>query len=428
VTALRERPALVALRRQPAFRRLWFGEGVSVLGNATSGVLVPLLAVLELQASAWWMGLLTAATWLPWLVVGLPSGALVDQLSPRAVMIVADVVSAVSLATVPIAWWAGVLTLGQLFGVALVNGTCTVFFRAAYPALVNRVVGPEQLTEANARMFGTESASNIVGPGLGGWLAATLGAAIGVLLDALSFLVSAWCLWRLRLRPAQRVEPVSAPIRERVKDGLRFVYADRLLRLFTVLGGISNFGLTGYQAVLVLFLIRDAGLDGTQVGALLAVNGVGGVVGATLAAPMARRLGTARAMVWFNLAGGAPLLLLGLAGPGRAALFAAVALPAVGLGVVAGNVIKGGWRMCYVPADLQARVVTATQVVNFGTMPFAALCAGWLATTIGLRATVVVMVAIHVATTFAILASPVARQRDLPGPRRSARVSCSVTG
>jgi predicted MFS family arabinose efflux permease len=411
---------IVPLRRQRAFVTLWFGEGVSVLGGATSSILIPLLAVLDLHATAWWMGLLTAAAWVPWLLIGLPAGAMVDQLSPRAVMIAADVVSAVSLVTVPIAWWTGVLTLAQLFAVALINGTCSVFFRAAYPALVNRVVAPEELTEANARMFGTESASNVVGQGVGGWLAGAFGAATGVLLDAVSFVVSAACLWRIRLRPDPRERQASVPIVERVKDGLRFVYSDGLLRLFTVLGGVSNFGLTGYQAVLVLYLVNDGGLTSTQIGVLFAIDGAGGLVGAAVAAPAARRFGTARAMVWFGLASGVPTLLLGLVQPGWSVLFAAVALPAVGFGVVAGNVIKGGWRMRYVPSELQARAVTATQIVNFGTMPLAALCAGWLGSTIGLRATVVIMVAVHVTTTLAILASPVARQRDLPGLARSA--------
>jgi predicted MFS family arabinose efflux permease len=281
-------------------------------------------------------------------------------------------------------------------------------------------VAPEQLTEANARMFGTESASNVVGQGVGGWLAGALGAATGVFLDAVSFVVSAVCLWRIRLRPDPRTREKSAPIVERVKDGLRFVYSDGLLRLFTVLGGISNFGLTGYQAVLVLYLVNDGGLTSTQIGVLFAIDGVGGLVGAAVAAPAARRFGTARAMVWFGLASGLPTLLLGLVRPGWSVLFAAIALPAVGFGVVAGNVIKGGWRMRYVPSDLQARAVTATQIVNFGTMPVAALCAGWLGATIGLRATVLIMVAVHVTTTLAILASPVARQRDLPGLAGSA--------
>ncbi len=411
---------VLPLRRQRAFVTLWFGEGVSVLGGATSSILIPLLAVLDLHATAWWMGLLTAAAWLPWLLIGLPAGAMVDQLSPRAVMIAADLVSAVSLASVPLAWWTGDLTLAQLFVVALVNGACSVFFRAAYPALVNRVVAPEQLTEANARMFGTESASTVVGQGLGGWLAGALGAASGVLLDAVSFVVSAVCLSRIRLRPDRRGRQACAPIGERVKDGLHFVYSDRLLRLFTLLGGMSNFGLTGYQAVLVLYLVNDGGLSSTQIGVLFAIDGLGGLIGAAVAAPAARRFGTARAMVWFGVAGGPPTLLLGLVHPGWSVLFAAVALPAVGFGVVAGNVIKGGWRMGYVPAELQARAVTATQVVNFGTMPLAALSAGWLGGTIGLRATVVVMVAVHVATTLALLASPVARRRDLPGLAGSA--------
>ena len=404
-----------ALHRQPAFRLLWFGEGVSVLGNATSSILIPLLAIVDLHASAWWMGLLTAAAWLPWLVIGLPVGAFVDRLPGRAVMICADLVSAGALASVPIAWAADALTLPQLIAVAIVNGTCTVFFRSAYPALVTRVVAPDDLTGANARMFGTEAAAKVAGPGVGGWLAGAFGAVSGVVVDALSFAVSALCLWRIPLRArAVRAEPDGVSLGKRIGDGLRVVYADPLLRFMTISGGVSNFGLTGFDALTVLFLVRSGGLSSTVIGALLAAGSLGGVVGAGCATRLTTSLGSARALVVFQLVAGPAPLMLGLAGPGAAIALVPIALAALSGGVVAGNVIKGGFRMRYVPAHLQARAVTATQLINFGTMPVAGLCAGWLGTALGLRTTIVVMAAIHATASLAILRSPIARYRDLP--------------
>jgi predicted MFS family arabinose efflux permease len=406
---------LVALHRQRGFRRLWIGEGVSVFGNATTSVLIPLLAVVGLHASAWWMGLLTAATWLPWLVIGLPVGALVDGLPVRAVMIAADVVSAVALASVPVAWWCGVLTLGQLLAVALAGGCATVFFRSAYPSLVRQVVARDQLTEANARLFGTESAANVAGPGLGGFLAGVVGAAAGVLVDAASFVVSALCLWRLPMRPPATT-PRERPraLRSRIREGLRFVYTDRLLRYFTVSGGISNFGLTGFQAILVLYLVRSGGLTPATIGLVLAINGIGGVVGAAAAARLAARLGSGRATVVLRLVAGPTSLALVFAGPGARVALVAAALAVLAFGVVAGNVIKSAFRMRYVPGELQGRSVTAMQLVNFGMAPLAAVCAGWLGGAIGLRATVGVMAAIHAAACLSVLCSPVMGRRDLP--------------
>lgn len=403
------------LRENPAFRLFWVGEGVSVLGNATSAILVPLLAVVDLHAGAWWMGLLTAAAWLPWLLLGLPAGAWVDRLPARTVMIAADLISAVATVSVPLVWLGGGLGLAQLLAVALVNGCCNVFFRAAYPGLVRSIVAPEHLTAANARTFGTESVMQIAGPGLGGWLAGAVGAAAGLLADAVSFLVSAICLWRIRApRPQRPSASDDAPMTSRIREGMRVVYRDRYLRWFTVSGGISNFGLTGYQAILVLFLVRSVHLAPGRVGLLLALGSAGGLAGAAAAGRLATRLGSARATIAAQLVGGPSVLLLVLAGPGLRSAVVPVALFLVGLGVVAGNVIKGAFRMAYVRADLLARAVTASQVVNFGTMPLAALAAGGLGSTIGLRATVACMAAIHAAASLAIVRGPIRGMRDLP--------------
>jgi MFS family permease len=120
------------------------------------------------------MGLLTAAAWLPWLLIGLPAGAWLDRLDPRAVMIIADLVAAATLASVPLGWWLGFLTLPQLLVVALLGGATTVFFRTAYVKLLPLIVPDERLETANARLFGTESAMQIAGPGLAGLLAQLL--------------------------------------------------------------------------------------------------------------------------------------------------------------------------------------------------------------------------------------------------------------
>jgi predicted MFS family arabinose efflux permease len=392
--------------------------------------LVPLLAIVDLHAGPFWMGALNAATWLPWLVIGLPVGALVDRLPARGVMITADLVGAVALGSVPVVWASGLLTLAQLGAVALVNGTCSVFFLSAYPALVKQVVASDDdLTGANARMFGTEGAARVAGLGLGGWLAGALGAANGLLIDVLSFLVSAACLWRLPLpRPASAPPPVTERLADRIRVGLRVVYGDPLLRFLTVTGGVSNFGLTGFGTLTVLFLVRSAQVSPTVVGVRSAAGGLGGMAAAGLVERLTARLGTARSLVVLQLISGPAPLLLGLVRSGLRVALVPIALVALTAGVVAGNAIKGGFRMRYVPAHLQGRAVTAAQLVNFGTMPLAALCAGWLGATVGLRATIVLMAAVHTCASLAILRSPIARHRDLPtSPRELSEAGLALS-
>jgi MFS family permease len=398
------------------FRLLWFGEGVSVLGSMTTAVVVPLVAVTVFGAGAAWMGVLTAAAWLPWLVVGLPAGAWIDRADARRVMIAADLGAAASIGSVPIAWAFGVLTLPHLVVAALGVGTASVFLRAAYLPLLPRVVGPSDLAVANARLVGTESAMQVVGPGLGGALVAVVSAAYAVVVDVLSFLVSALCLHlmdRRRLVPPAPPER-REPLRREVATGIRVVAHDPYLRFFTLQGGASNFALTGYSALLVLFLVRDLDLDPKGVGLVMSAGSIGGLVGAAVARRAADRWGDARAMVVLLVSSGPPALLIALAQPGGRVALVPLGLALVGVGVVAANVIRGTFRIRYTPPQLLARTIASSSLVNFGTMPLAGVAAGWLGVHLGVRETIAVMAAIHLLSTLTTLVGPFGRLRDLP--------------
>ncbi|WP_188110699.1 MFS transporter [Aeromicrobium ginsengisoli] len=410
------------LRQNRNFSLLWLGEGVSLLGNATTAVLLPLLAVVDFGAGAGWMGALTAAAWLPWLVIGLPAGAWVDRMPPRRVMIIADLVAAVALASVPVAWLAGALTLPHLVVVALANGTCTVFFRTAYGRLIPGIVETHHLEQANGRMFGTESAMQVVGPGAGGLMAQFLSAAGGLAVDAVSYVVSAVCLWRIRPngeshRPTSDVEPLAT----RIREGIAYVAHDPYLRPLTLIGGLSNLGLTGFTTLLVLFMVDDLALSPSAVGLVMMTGSIGGLLGATFARRLSQRLGSGRASTWLLLCSGPTTLLLPLSRPGWQIVWLIAGLFLVGLFVVSGNVIRNAWRQRYVPGHLMGRAITTSQVVNFGTMPVAAAVAGVLGEHLGLRPTIALMAGIHLLACLAILRTSLARLRDLPSTLHSPR-------
>ncbi|MFI6424479.1 MFS transporter [Promicromonospora sp. NPDC050880] len=415
MTTIAPSRAVLPLARNRAFGLLWLGEGVSVVGNATTSALLPLLAVTQLDAGPAWMGLITAAAWLPWLVIGLPVGAWVDRLPARAVMIAANLAAAVSLGSVPVAFALGALTLVQVAVVALVGGVCTVFFRTAYQVFLPEVVPAGQLEAANARLFGTESAANVAGPGLGGLLAQWLTAAVGLALDAATFLWSAVCLWRIQVaRPAAAEPGPAGSLAARIREGVDLVRRDRYIPWLVGMGGASNFGLTGYGALLVLFLVRDLGLTEAGVGAVLAAAGAGGVLGAVVAPFLSTRLGSGRASTVLLVLSGPAALLVGAGLPGWGAAISGAGGFLVGLCVVSGNVIRNAWRLRYVPAGLRGRVMTVMQVVNFGTMPVAGVVAGWLGGVLGVRETILLMAAVHCLATWSVLVSPLARLRALP--------------
>jgi predicted MFS family arabinose efflux permease len=398
------------------FGLLWFGEGVSLLGTSTTRVLIPLLAITHFRAGPAWLGLLTAAAWLPWLALGLPAGAWVDRRQPRTVMIAADLAAAVALLSVPIGWWLGLLSLVQLLVISLIGGISAVFFQTAYVKLLPQLVSPALLGPANARVFGTESAAQITGPALGGLVAQLLAAAVGLLVDAASFLVSAICLWRIR--PASPTEDAMLVSQGRlisqISEGIRLVARDVHLRALTLIGGASNFGLTGYQTLLVLFLVRQLELSPAAVGVVLMLGSIGGLLGALLANRIAEWLGTGRASTTLILISGPSALLIGLPWrPGQAYLVIA-GLVLVGAAVVAGNVIRGAWRQRYVPAAVLGRVVSTSQVINYGTMPVAALAAGWLGDSLGVRTTILIMAGVHALACLCLPFTRLGRYRELP--------------
>ena len=189
---------------QRNFRLLWTGESISSIGNAMAVVGVPLLAVTVLHASTFAVAALTAAAYLPWLVIGLPAGAWVDRLPARPLMISCDVISALLYASLPVAAWAGVLVIGQVLAVALLAGAVNVFFATAYQVYLPAIVTAAELVEGNAKLQGSASVATIAGRSAAGLAAQAVGAATALLFNGVSFLVSAACLLGIRTGAPRR--------------------------------------------------------------------------------------------------------------------------------------------------------------------------------------------------------------------------------
>jgi hypothetical protein len=304
VTAPPAAPGTVPLERHRAggllwqrdFRLFWTGETISQLGDTMARVAMPLLAVLVLHASTFVVTVLTATAYLPWLLIGLPVGAWVDRLRCRPLMIACDLVAAVLYGSLPVAAWLGVLTIGQVVAVALLAGCADVFFGTAYQVYLPSIVTTGELVEGNTKLQGSASAAAIGGPGAAGLLAGTLGAAAALLANAISFLVSAACLLGIRGGGA-RTAPAPASrmgLRREIAEGVRYVAGDAYLRPLTIWASLVNFGLTGYAALSIVFLVRVVGLGPGPAGLLLAASGAGGLLGALVARRISIRFGTAR--------------------------------------------------------------------------------------------------------------------------------------
>ncbi|MGK5683187.1 MFS transporter [Actinoplanes sp. URMC 104] len=397
------------------FRLFWAGQTTSKFGSAITAVALPLVAVGTLDASTLEVALLQAAVWLPWLLIGLPVGVWVDRLPRRPVMVTCNVAALLLFTSVPVAAWLDALTIGHLLTVALLAGAASVFFETAYQVYLPSLLGPDRLAEGNAKLHGSEATAQVAGPGVGGLIAQLAGAVFGLLADAATFLISTVCLLAMRHREPRR--PARSPRRAlltEITEGLRFLARDPYLRVLAAFGAAANLTLTGYQSILVVFLVRENGVQPGTVGVVVAVMSGGGVLGALIATRVARRFGTARGMLLCQL-GAAPFaLLIPLAGAGLRLAAVMVGGMAVGMGVVAGNIIKDSFRQTYTPHHLLGRVVTGMHLINYGTIPVGAFLGGLLGTVLGLRPTVWVMTVAFVLSTGILLLGPIKGHRELP--------------
>ncbi|MEV7323448.1 MFS transporter [Streptomyces sp. NPDC093970] len=397
------------------FRNLWIGETTSGLGTAVGNVSLAIVAVVVLGASPVMTGVLTAAAWLPWLFIGLPAGAWVDRWSRRGVMLVGDLLLAVLFGSVPLAYWAGVLGIGQLVAVALLSGAVKVFFSTAYGAVLPSLVRSEDLLEANVKLRAGESAAEVAGPGVAGLLVQAVGAVTGLLFDAVTYLVSALLL--TGVRPDEQPPPAAErrPVVREITEGVRFVVHDPYLRSLAGFGALANLALNGVQAVQTVFLVRTVGLSPAGIGMVFAVVSVGGLAGAAVAGRVARLLGTARGLLVCMLAVAPLMFLVPLAGLDGVPLALSVAAWGLAVaGVVAGNVLAGSFFQGYCPRRMLGRIRASASTINYGAIPLGALLGGFLGAALGTRAALWTMATVLLCSGLLLLAGPLRGRRDFP--------------
>nr|WP_208407613.1 MFS transporter [Amycolatopsis granulosa] len=396
---------------------LWAGDTVSQAGTFVGQTVLPLLAATVLAATPGEMGLLTAAENAAFLLIGLPAGVWVDRMRRRPLMLRADFTRAALLLTVPVAWWAGALSLAQLIVVGLLVSVGTVFFDISYQSYLPSLVGREHLLEGNAKLQTSQSVAQVAGPGIGGGLVQLAGAANAVLATGAGYLASALFLLRIRT-PEPEPEPHDGtPLRAQIAEGLRFVFGNPTLRAVVLCTSGGNFAGTVVISMQVLFLTRDLGLSPSAVGLVLAIGSGGGVLGALTAGFWTRLIGQARSIWLVPLVTWPLQLLLPLARPGWSVALGVLGLAVTGYGIVVYNVAQVSYRQAICPDRLLGRMNATVRFVVWGTMPLGGLAGGALGETIGVRATVWAGCALAAVSMLPVLLSPLRTMRDLPVSR-----------
>jgi MFS family permease len=411
------------LLRDRAFRRYWSGQTISMFGDQISSIVLPLVAVLTLHVGPAQMGFLAALEWLPSLLFALHAGAWVDRRGRRRVtMIAADIGRAVLLASVPVCYVLGVLTLWQLYAVAFGTGTFSVLFTVCDPALFVALVPSDRYVEGNSLVYGSRALSFVGGPSVGGLLVELLSAPFAVIADALSFVGSAFFL--SRIRPAE--PPAQPATRGALTAGARFIKGSAIIRSSLIAVAIINFSNFVFFSLFVLYATRSLHVRPGELGLVLGAGAVGGVLGALVTRRLAARLGVGLVFTISCLVFTAPLALVPLAGGSRpvilAMLFAAELIS--GFGVMALDISVGSIFAAVIPDQLRSRVSGAFQAVNYGTRPLGALAGGFLGTFIGLRPTLWIGAICGMTGLLWLLPTPVPKFRMPPGsdhdPKRDA--------
>lgn len=421
------RPAASGPLRLRDFRLLLAGAAAGQLGAQVTLVALPLVAVLELDAPAFQVGLLTAAETAAFLLVGLPAGAWVDRMRKLPLMIRADVVRALAMASIPLAAVTGVLTMAQLYVVALVTGVATVFFDVAHQSFLPQLLPKDQLVSGNGALETIRSSAQVAGPGIGGGLVQLLGAALAIVTDAAGYALSALFLWRIKRPESLPERQPDASLRRDIGEGLRFVCGHRLLRVIAVATGLGNFFAAVLMATQSVFLVRVLGLAPGVVGLVLAASALGGLAGALCAGRLAARLGQAR-LIWLSsLVTGPFALLWPLSGRGAGAALFALGSGVVFFGAVVYNVAQVSFRQTLCPPRLLGRMNATLRFLMWGTLPLGALAGGALAEAFGARGALVWCAAGFLVVPLPLLLSPLRRMRDLPatGPSEDPEAAAS---
>lgn len=399
------------LWRDRRFATYWAGQGISQFGDRITELALPLIAVTALHASAPTVGLLTAAVWAPNLL-SLFVGTWVDhQVRKRRLLVIADLLRCVVLLSLPVAHFVGAITLVQLFAVALLAGVGQVLYQTSYPSFFVALVRRDQFVEANSLLSGTRSASFVAGPAVAGGLIQAVTAPVAMLVDAVTFAVSALLIGRVRVPDLPVDTSNEAGLLRRSREGMGLVLRDPYLRASLACATTINLFNLMAGALLILYASRELHLSAGVIGLALGIGATGGLLGTVLAGPLTRRIGLGRTIAVGAVVFSAPFALLPLAGGpswSRAGVLALVEFVSA-LGVMCLDIPLNALMTAVTPDGARSRVAGAFSSVNYGIRPLGAVAGGLVGEWIGLAPTMVVAAVGGSLSVLFLLWSPVFR-------------------
>ena len=404
----------------PDFLKLWAGESVSVFGSQVTVLAVPTVAILILHAGPFQVGILSALEFLAFPTLGLVAGVYADRLRRRPIMIVCDIGRGLALGSIPVAFLLNLLTLEQLYFVALLTGIFTVFFDVSYQSYLPALVDRPNLIEGNTKLEITRSTAQVAGPAVAGFLIQWIGGARAVAVDALSFFLSAIALASIK-KPEPEPKPSTASgtsgFIPEMREGIEVVFRNPILWRIAACTATTNLGSNMvFGAVFLVFAYRQLHLSAGVVGVVFALSSVGALAGAFLAGWVARKLGIGPTLGVMVIVGGLALLATPIALVGAPAVILATTGFIEGLTIPIYNINQVSLRQAITPDRVQGRMNATMRTIVWGTIPLGAFIGGILGTSIGLVQTIALGGILSTLAASWIFLGPVIRLREQPTP------------
>ena len=408
------KPASASLWRHHDFRLLWAGDTVSVFGMQFVGLAMPLMAVQLLRADAFQMGLLATLESLAFLLISLPAGAWVDRWRKKVVLVLGDLLRAVLLLSLPVAWMLDALALWQLYVVATLVGVVTVFFDVANQSYLPEIVDSDQIGDGNGKLQASQQTAMVVGPAAAAALVRQVGSPLTIAVTSLCMALSSLFVSRIRHREVPADAAARRPLTAEIREGLAFVLGQPLLRRIVACTGLTNLATSAVFALFVLYVVRTLGLAETTLGLIMSVGAVGGILGAVTSSRLTRLVGEGRIIPLAAVVGGGAALAAPLASYLPPVPTLVTGWFFMSWGGVVYNVAQVSFRQRLCPRPLLGRMNASIRFLVWGPMPVGAFLGGLVGRELGVLEAMWTFTGLGLLATLPVVLSPLVTMRDLP--------------